>query len=163
MYTVFRWETINGNGPASREDSEYKYVFTTLKSAMMWCQSLAWGYDNPEHNDLVLCMYESDECYPVLTDLGTKENPEGPSMCNMISDYCSEYRARVYDRTVISYMSYEQLKTFGKLLSKCKSKKTLKEFLDVKELDSDFAWMETYPRWIRYSNNEHVLEVKSCH
>ena len=66
---VFRWETPNGDGPRTscvvnnNKIGNYRYVFTTMKSALMWIRELAWDYDNPTHSDLVLCIYEADEGY----------------------------------------------------------------------------------------------------
>jgi hypothetical protein len=143
---VFRWELPSGDDPLTGcfvnngKEGNYQYVFTTMVSALMWLEDLAWGYDNPTHSDLVLCIYEADECYPVCADIGTRDNPH-PSFSNGISHYCNEFIARIWNRVPISYMKYEDIKAYGKLLQKAsRSKRALVEFLQLssrQDLDKD--------------------------
>lgn len=143
---VFRWETPNGDGPRTgcvvnnNKMGNYRYVFTTMKSALMWIRELAWGYDNPTHSDLVLCIYEADECYPVCVDIGTHDNPH-PCFCNGIDAYCSEFIARVWNRVPIAYMTYDELKSYGRLINQAykKSRKAIVELLQLKSRDELFC------------------------
>lgn len=166
---VYRWETPEGNGPMYRENSkgEYRYVFVTMKSAIMWLAELGWGYDNPGHSDLILCMYKADECYPVCDDIGSPDEPR-EGMSNGISGWCSEFIARVWDRTPISYMTYEEIKSYGKMLSKAynKSMKAVVELLQLEsreQLREDNVCFYSYhgSYWKRWSNDGDRHELVS--
>ena len=156
---VFRWETPDGYGPMAHCKREYSYVFISMSSALMWLRELGRGYDNPSHSDLVLCLYKATECYPVDQDIGTRDEPHS-SFSNGISLFCNEYSARIWDRTPIAYMEYKDIETFGKQLSKCKSKKAISEFLDLPKntLDADSVIISkasnVWKRWTQYGKWE---------
>lgn len=167
---VFRWELPSGDDPLigcivnNNKVGNYRYVFTTMKSALMWMKDLAWGYDNPTKSDLVLCIYEADECYPVCVDIGTRENPKRGHN-NGIDSFCNEYIARIWNRVPISYMRYDDIKAYGKMINRCKSRKAIAEFLQLstkEELYSDdvyFYGNETITKWVYWFNDGGSYEL----
>jgi hypothetical protein len=166
---VFRWELPSGDDPLigcivnNNKVGNYQYVFTTMKSALMWMRNLAWGYDNPSRSDLVLCIYEADECYPVCVDIGTREKPHRCSN-NAIDSFCYEYIARIWNRLPISYVKYEDIKAYGKMLNKCKSRKAIVEFLQLPkdELyvdDVSFYDDKITTKWVYWQNIDQTYEL----
>lgn len=163
---VYRWECSDGSSSftgANRRKADYGYVFITMKSSLMWLRNLGWGYDNPKHKDLVLCLYEAEECYPATHDIGTPDKPH-PSMTNDIDRFCGEYYAKISNRTPIAYMAYDDIKTFGKQLDKCKTQKAIKEFLGFPakyKLQEDEVLISHEPVvWTRYTRGSIVLTCK---
>lgn len=127
---VYRWECADGTSCFKRGKDSHNgkaHVFSTLKSAMVWVKDLGVGYDNPDHKDLVLCMYEASNCYPISESL----HKEDGFNCNTMTDWCYEFYADITNRLPISYMTYNDLVTFSKQLRKCKSQKSIKEYLGL--------------------------------